>query len=188
MTSLTLFKRDQNKKADAYRKEGKIPGVIYGPEISSTPVYAEKKDFLKFFKEYQAGLTLINFENKNYQGILQEVQFHPITDEVIHFDIFVPSLKEKIVVKVPLKFVGTAPGVKEGGVLNINLEEVEVECLPQNIPQYFEVNLESLKEIGESIYIRDLKVPPEVKILIHPETPIVTLIKEQEVSEEASSS
>jgi len=188
MFSLKIYKRDPNKKADHYRKENKIPGVIYGPQISSLSIYADKNEFEEIYEKYESGLIEIIFDSQNLRGIIQEVQFHPITDEIIHFDIFVPSLTEKIETRVPLKFVGVAPGIKSGGVLSINLEEVEVECLAEDIPPYFEVDLSRLVNIGDSIYIKDLKVSPQVKLLIPPETPIVSLIKESQITEEETKS
>jgi len=185
---LKVFPREKNKKAESYRNEGYIPGVIYGPNLDSTPIIAYKKDFLKFYENYESGLFEVYFDEKKFLGILQEVQFHPITDEIIHFDIFVPSLEEKITTKVPLEFVGEAPGVRLGGVVNISLEELEIECLPQDIPQAIYVDLSSLKNIGDTIYVKDLKIPPNIKVLISSENPVATLIEEAKVEEETQTS
>ena len=185
---LKVFPREKNKKAESYRKEGYIPGVIYGPNLDSTPIIAQKKDFLKFYENYESGLFEVYFDEKKFLGILQEVQFHPITDEIIHFDIFVPSLEEKITTKVPLEFVGEAPGVRLGGVVNISLEELEIECLPKDIPKVIYVDLSSLKNVGDTIYVKDLKIPPNIKVLISPENPVATLIEEAKVEEETQTS
>jgi len=181
---LKIFLREKNKKAESYRNEGFIPGIIYGPNLESTPIIAEKKDFLRFYENYESGLFEVYLEEKKLLGILQEIQFHPITDEIIHFDIFVPSLEEKITTKVHLEFIGEAPGVRFGGVVNISLEELEIECLPQDIPQVIYVDLSSLKNIGDTIYVKDLKIPSNIKVLISPENPVVTLIEEAKVEEE----
>jgi len=185
MLNLKLKKRDLNKKVNNYRKEGFIPGVVYGPEIGSLPVLIERKNFEDFYKNYESGLFEFSLEDKKYLGILQEVQYHPINDEIIHFDIFVPSLEEKITTRVPLEFIGEAPGVKTGGVLSINLEELEIECLPTKIPEAIYVDLSKLEKVGDSIYVKDLNIPPDIKVLISPENPVVTLIAEAQVEEEA---
>ena len=184
MLNLNLKNRDLNKKGDSYRKEGFVPGIVYGPGIGSLPVLIEKKVFEDFYKRYESGLFEFSLENKKYLGILQEVQFHPLNDEIIHFDIFVPSLEEKITTRVPLEFVGEAPGIKAGGVLSINLEELEIECLPTKIPEAIYVDLTRLEKIGDSIYVKDLNIPPDVKVLISPENPVVTLIAEAQIEEE----
>ena len=181
---LKVFSREKDKKAESYRREGYIPGVIYGPNLESTPIIAQKKDFLKFYENYESGLFEVYLNEKKFLGILQEIQFHPITDEIIHFDIFVPSLEEKIITKVPLEFIGEAPGVKLGGIVNISLEELEIECLPQDIPQAIYVDLSSLKNIGDTIYVKDIKIPPNIRVLINPENPIATLIEESKIEEE----
>lgn len=181
---LKVFERENNKKAESYRKEGKIPGVIYGYEIKSTPVYALEKDFLNFYENYESGLFDLEFENKTLRGILQEVQFHPITDKPIHFDVYIPLLTKKIEAKVPLEFVGESPAVKKGGVLSFNIDEIEIEALPEQIPERIIVDISKLEEVGQSIYIKDLNLPQDIKVLIDSETPVVSVIEEAKVEEE----
>jgi large subunit ribosomal protein L25 len=180
---LKIFLRGKNKRAESYRKEGKIPGVIYGPNIESLPIYAEAKEFLSLVKELEGGLFEVEFEGKKYQGILREVQFHSITHKPIHFDIYVPSLEEEIETKVPLEFVGSAPALLKGGVLNFNLKELEISALPQDIPERIEVDLSQLEEIGQSIYVKDLKIPSKIKVLLDEDLPVVTVISEKAEAE-----
>jgi large subunit ribosomal protein L25 len=181
MLKLNIYQRKE--KAEKVRKENKIPGVIYGPNIESTPIFAERKELNKFVDEYEAGLFEINFEGKKLLGILQETQKHPITKEIIHFDIYVPSLEEEVETKVPLEFIGEAPAIKKGGVLSINLQELPISALPQNIPENIIVDLSMLTEIGQTIYVKDLKLPKSVKVLIEENTPLVTVIAEAGMEE-----
>lgn len=181
---MKLFLRDLNKKADFYRKDKKIPGIVYGSEINPIAVFVDKNEFEKFYQNYESGLFDFDLDGEKYKGLIQDVQYHPITDEIIHFDIFVPSLKEKIETRVPLKFVGEAPVLRLGGVLSINLEELEIECLPEDIPHEIIIDLSVLKEVGQSIYVKDLNIPPKIKVLINPNNPVVTAIKEAEIVEE----
>jgi len=84
--------------------------------------------------------------------------------------------------------VGEAPGIRLGGIVNISLEELEIECLPQDIPRAIYVDLSVLKNIGDTIYVKDLKIPHNIKVLISPENPVATLIEEAKVEEETEAS
>jgi large subunit ribosomal protein L25 len=183
---MKIFLREKNKKTESYRKEEKTPGVIYGPHIESSPIYAEAKELLSLIKEHEGGLFEVEFEGKKYQGILREVQFHPITHKSIHFDIYIPSLEEEIETKVPLEFVGSAPALLKGGVLNFNLKELEISALPQDIPERIEVDISRLEEIGQSLYVKDLKIPPKIKVLLDKDLPVVTVIAEEAEVETSS--
>jgi len=184
---LKVFLREKNKKAEIYRGEGKVPGVIYGSNIESLPIYTDVKEFLSLLKEHEGGLFEIELEKEKYQGILREVQFHPLTHKPVHFDIYVPSLEEKIEAKVPLEFVGSAPALLKGGVLNFNLKELEISALPQDIPERIEVNISKLEEIGQSLYVKELKIPSKIKILLDENIPVVTVIAEKIEAVETSS-
>ncbi|GIW67450.1 MAG: 50S ribosomal protein L25 [Candidatus Parcubacteria bacterium] len=175
---LKIFSREKNKKAEDFRKEGKIPGVIYGPNIESQTIYALVKDLYSLYKEHEGGLFEIDYEGKKLQGILREIQFHPLTNQLIHFDIYIPSLEREIEVKIPLEFVGEAPVLMKGGVLNFNLKEIEISALPQDIPEKIEVDVSHLEEIGQTIYVKDLKIPAKIKVLLEPDLPVVTVISE----------
>jgi len=184
MVELKVFKRDK-EKAENLRKENKLPGIMYGPKMNSVSIYAEYKEFDKFLEKYEAGLFKVFFDSQVLNGILQDVQRHPISGKVIHFDIYLPSLEEKIETKVPLVFINESPALSKGGIINYNLEEIEILCLPTDIPEKIEVDLSVIKEIGQSIYVRDLKSPYGVKILLDPDLPVVTVI-EGELAEEKS--
>lgn len=180
---LKVFKRE-GKRAEAYRKEGRIPGILYGPNLESINIYALEKEFLDFYENYESGLFDVEIENQNFKGILQEVQIHPLSDQPIHFDLYIPLLTKKIEAKISLEFIGETPALKTGGVLNIALEELEVEALPTDLPEKIVVDLSKLKEIGQSIYVKDLKIPEKVKVLIDPENPVVSVIEEAKQLEE----
>jgi large subunit ribosomal protein L25 len=175
---LQIFLRDKNKKPDFYRKEDKIPGVIYGPKIQSLPIYADFKQFFSLMREHEGGLLDIYFDGTKYQGILRDIQLHPIYNTPIHFDIYIPSFEEEIKAKVPLEFIGSAPAVSKGGILNFNLKDIEIAALPQDIPERIKVDLSRLEEIGQSIYVKDLKLSDKIKFLIEENFPVVTVISE----------
>lgn len=172
-------------KANKIRNQGKIPGILYGPQINSQKIYCEEKDIEDLYKQHEGGLFEFDFENKKFLGILREIQTHPLTDKIIHFDIYVPSLEKEVKTVIPLEFIGEPPALKKGGVLNFVIHSVEVESLPQYLPEKIVVDLSILDEIGKSIYIKDLKLSSNIKVLLDENTPVVTIIKEkEEISEE----
>lgn len=178
---MKIFLRKLKKKLKEYRRENKVPGVIYGPDFESKPIYADAKELSKFIQEHESGQTEIEFDGKNLNIILQDIQYHPITDMVIHFDLYVPSADKPVTTDVPLVFIGEAPALKKGGILNINLKEIEVEALPKDLPEKIEVDLSKLEEVHQSIYLKDLNVPAKVKILLPLDLPVVTIIEEETV-------
>ena len=179
----------REEKAEKIRKEGKVPGVIYGPNVQSQKIYADEKEIYNLYKDHERGLFEIDFEEKKLPAILRDVQIHPITNKIIHFDFYIPALEKKIIITIPIEFIGEAPVVKKGGVLNFNLNEIKVESLPQYLPEKITIDISCLDEIGKTIYVKDIKIASEIKVLIEEDTPIISAIKErEEVSKETSTS
>lgn len=172
---IRLEKRDTNKKAEVYRKEGYIPGILYGPGIENQLVCISKKDFLKYFTQLHMRFNF-EFEGKQYSGILQEVQKHPVTLEPIHFDIYIPSLAKEVSTTIPIIIEGEDEILRKGYILNKLLNELEVEGLMEKLPQNIKIDVSNL-ELGQTIYVKDLKITGDFKILTHPETPIVSVIE-----------
>ncbi|MGC8981604.1 MAG: 50S ribosomal protein L25 [Minisyncoccia bacterium] len=177
---IEIKRREKGKRAEYYRKEGFIPGVLYGPEIESTPIYINKKEFLKNFTHIHQRFDFI-FDNKNFSGILQDVQRDPITLEPIHFDIYLPSISKKIETAISINFIGEDELIKRDLILNKNLNEIPVEGLMKDIPESIDIDVSKLDE-DESIYVKDLKLK-DIKILLSEDTPIATAIKVEKVEE-----
>lgn len=158
-------------------KDGFIPAELYGHGVQNAHLSVGKKDFIKAFE--QAGeSTIINLlvGNEKKPALIHEVQKDFVTDEIIHIDFHQVRMDEKISAHIPIEFTGEAPAVKEfGGVLNKTISEIEVEALPGNLPRYFEVDVSVLKELNQSIYVSDLKIPAGVEILVEPKTVIATI-------------
>jgi len=120
--------------------------------------------------------------------MVRGIQYHPVSDELLHIDFYKIRLDEKITTRINIVLTGDAPGVKEGGVLDHSIRDVEVSCLPDKIPGHFEVDVAQL-EIGSSIHLRDLKISEDVEVLADPDQAVVsivppTIIKEEEVAVE----
>lgn len=173
---IEVKKRDLNKKAEEYRKEGYIPGVLYGPEIGNFPIFVSEKEFLKNLNQLHHRFEFI-FENKKYLGIVQEIQRNPITLAPIHFDIYIPPRKEVITTAVPIIIKGEEEIIRKGYAVNKLLNELEIEGFVEKLPEYIEIDVSKLN-LGESIYVKDIKPKDDsYKINIPENTPIVTIVE-----------
>lgn len=188
---LTVKEREKvGKGARSLRKAGFILAELYGRGLKNAHLSVNKKEFEKIFKEAGES-TVINLligEDKR-PALVHDIQKDFLTNEIIHIDFHQVRMDEKIKTHIPLEFVGEAPAVREfGGILNKTISEIEVEALPSDLPRHFEVDISSLKELNQSIYVSDLKLPSGVVILVEPKTVIVTVtppLAEEEKVEEA---
>jgi len=174
----------RTKKGKVYsrklRKEGLIPAVLYGGKKESLPVEVNVRDLEKIFLTGEGSNVIINLQLSNVNGnpvetvLIKDFQQDPITRAFLHVDFLRVSLREKITAHVPLVLVGEAPGVKEAGILEHFLRELTIRCLPLEIPHHIEVNVSQLI-IGESIHVRDLKIPEGIEVLSDPDQVVVTI-------------
>ena len=166
-------------KAKRLRREGKLPGVFYGPKAQTVPLEVDRKDFLSRVADLE-GSHLIRIKSgspllADKVALVKEMQFHPVTGEVLHADFYEVDLTAKIRVKVPLHFVGKAAGVVRGGILQPIVREVEVECLPMDIPEFFNVEVSEL-DIGDSLHVTGLTMPEGVVAASESDLTLVTVV------------
>lgn len=198
---LEVEPRDRTGKGGArsLRREGYIPAVVYGHGDDSTNVKIRVEDLDSLLGRISVDNTLIDLQvakGRPQRVLIREVQRHPFKSEILHVDFFHIRADEKIRVEVPLHLTGEAPGVEEGGILQQNRHEVEIECLPGDIPERFELDVSGLS-IGDSLHVRDLDardvmvladpdltlctvVPPTVITVEEEEEPEITLLEEME--------
>ena len=143
-----------------------IPAVVYGSNVKPTPLQIQADDFSKVIHTKARENVIIQLTvsgSKHFEKtvVIKEIQHNPVTDAIQHVDFNAISLTERIKVKVPLHVRGESPGVKEGGVLDVVHHEIEVECLPTDIPERLETDISNLK-IGDTIHIKELKFPAGV--------------------------
>ena len=158
------------------RREGKIPGVVYGPELEPIPIEITEQEFRKAVKAAggESAIYTLRVDGREEKVILREMQRHPVTSRVLHVDLHAISMNKPIHLSVPIHFVGTPVGVKtEGGVMQTLMRELEIACLPKDIPEHFEVDVSQLK-VGDSIHVRDLSIP-NAEILDEPERTVVVI-------------
>jgi len=159
---LAVEKREGRGKGPArrMRQEGRIPCNIYGHGINPIAVEANAREFDALTSKISVENTLVELvmgNDKPRPVLIREIQRHPLRKNVLHIDFFAIKAGEKIKVSVPLHFTGTANGVRNsGGMLQQNLHEIEIECLPSEIPTSFEVDVTEL-EIGDSIHVGEVE-------------------------------
>jgi large subunit ribosomal protein L25 len=177
------------KQVGALRQAGKLPAVLYGHHVDSTPIVLDAHETtLTLSRLTSSSLVTISLDGKEYPTLVREKQRHPIKHHLLHLDFQALSLTEKTHVKVSIELTGTAPAVKAyNAILVTPLTELEVECLPQEIPERVVVDISGLAEIGDTIHVHDLKLPGEVEILTDLDEVIITATapKVEEVVEAA---
>jgi large subunit ribosomal protein L25 len=173
--------REKTRKRDAKRslRRGKIPAVLYGPKTPAVSLEFDKREFSTRIAGLE-GSHLVRLKSASAEltdkvALVKDMQFHPISGEVIHADLYEVDLSARITVHVPLHFVGKAVGVVRGGILQPILREIEVECLPLDIPQYFEVDVSAL-DIGDSVHIQELSIPEGVTAVAESNLPLVAVV------------
>ncbi len=168
-----------------------LPGVVYGMN-ENVMVTVNPKELQRILLDHGRN-ALIDLNIQGEQSaqrhvILKELQMHPVRPGWIHVDFLEIDLTKTTRVSVPVRLEGQSPGEKEGGLVNHVTQEIEVECLPKDIPHAFEVDMSRL-ELGQSIHVSDLKAPPNVEILNDPEDTVVAVnierMEEAPAAEEA---
>lgn len=171
------------------RIKGKIPVILYGPDIVNVPLTLEKKDIFMILKSESGENTVfkVSFDSETRNAMIKEIQKDPVTDEILHADIIQIVMDKAIRVAVPIVPVGEAVGVKaEGGFVDFVTREIEIECFPKDIPDNIEIDISSL-HINQSIKVEDVFPPEGVEIVSDPNTVIVHIkvpVVEEEVVEE----
>jgi len=169
------------------RHAGKTPGVLYGGDKEATSLEIDSKElFMQFRHEaFHASILTLNLAGKKEAVILRDFQMHPVRNNIVHIDFQRINENEKISVKVPFHFINeeTAPGVKlEGGLISHIMTEIDISCLPKDLPQYIEVDMGALS-IGDSIHLSEVKVPEGVELttLSDENDPAITSISKPKV-------
>jgi large subunit ribosomal protein L25 len=164
--SATIRTESGKGSARRTRRDGKIPAVIYGPETNPMTLAIDAREFRAAMKSASGAGSIfdLNLDGKSSKAIVREIQRDPITSNVIHVDLFAISMSKPIHISVPVKYVGTPVGVKtDGGIMQVTMRDLEISCLPANIPDSVEIDVTELG-IGDSIHVRDVSIP-EAKII-----------------------
>ncbi|HET7570121.1 MAG TPA: 50S ribosomal protein L25/general stress protein Ctc [Gammaproteobacteria bacterium] len=160
--------RDDNGKGASrrLRRHGKVPAILYGGGEDPLALTLDHNELLRNLdhEAFYSHILNINVGKKMHQAILKDLQRHPAKNEVLHLDLQRVKADAEIRVHVPLHFANgdTAPGVKQGGVLSHHMIDLEIDCLPKDLPEFIEVDVGAL-ELGQSIHLSEIKLPAGVK-------------------------
>ena len=186
---LEVEKRDSTKKTDLkkYRKEGKIPGVYYSYDSKESINFLVSQSEINAAIKSDANIFAISVGGENKNVLFKSVQYHPVTEQMIHIDLYGVNMKKAVVVKVPLEMIGDAIGVKEeGGILNQVSQDIEIKCLPMDIPNVVEVDISSLS-IGDTITANQISLNDSLELMSPEDMLIISVtlpMKEVEPSTE----
>jgi len=175
-------------KVKQIRESGFIPAILYGKGQEPIALQVPNKDFNKAFKSAgESTLVYVSVDGQSYPTIIHDIARHPASDAIIHADFYKVNLAQKIKTMVPVAFIGESQAVKDGGILIRNLNEVEVEALPQDLPHEIAFDLSMLVAFGDQILLKDACPPAgggaKVEILGNAEEIVATV--QEPISEEA---
>lgn len=178
--------------ARTLRRQGLVPAILYGPKRDSLPLAVSPLDLDKIYKTSATEQVIFNLiiENGGSQKVtamVKEIQSVPVTRQYLHVDFYEISLDEEIVVSISVEVTGKSKGVERGGFLQMVRHELEVSCLPTDMPDNIQVDVTEL-DIGDAIHVEDLTVTGKVKLLADPGLTVLTVvaptIEEEELPEE----
>jgi large subunit ribosomal protein L25 len=168
MDLAAVRRRDGGKEINRKRRAGgKVPGVIYGKGLETRSLEFDRKPLEKFLETARHGTVVVKMtvtdgaDGKESYAVLKEVQTHPLSDRVTHVDFYEVALGQKFRVEVPLRVRGKAAGIELGGILEVVTRSLEVECTPDSVPEFIEVDVTPLG-IGHSLHLADLRFPAGV--------------------------
>ncbi len=176
-------------KSRKNRKSGTIPAILYGHKQENLMFFLNEKEFSKILSS-KVKMVNLKWDSSEETAIIKEVQFDTFGKEILHADFIRTDLTEKITTHVSIVLYGTSQGVKEGGILDHALKEIEIECLPTEIPENIRINISEVA-IGDTIHIADIELPANTKALGNPDSTVVSVhyaTEEKETAEEESTS
>jgi large subunit ribosomal protein L25 len=178
---------EKGKQLKELRARGVLPGIVYGPKEAATPLALSRAVFEKLFaKAGESTVITLKGLGSDKEVLVYEVEHDPVSGHAIHVDFYAIEAGKTIRVHVPIEFVGEAPVLKGEATLTKVLHEIEVECMPRNLPQHLTVDVTSLAAIGDAIHVRDLAPIAGVEILAEADDVVVVANAVVEEVEEAA--
>lgn len=177
------------KQVKVLRRDGQLPAVMYGRQVDTIPIVIDLKEASKSLSGLSpSALIQIQLDGEEFFALVREKQRDVLLGTLTHVDFQAVSLTETVRAEVAIDLIGDSPAVREiGGLLVTNVEQLDVEALPRDLPERIEVDVSNLEAIGDAIYVRDLSLPDSVKVFADPDDVIVVVTlpaEEPELEEE----
>lgn len=190
MMDISLKAESRNDSAtkselNKLREQGKVPAVVYGKKVASTPIAIDEKQLMTLLRHNPHAIVDMDIPGKGtFPVMINGIQRESLKRSLLHVDFHQINMDEPIRTTIGLEFTGESPAQREGGVLTTVLHEVEVRCLPQHLPNAIVVDISGL-ELGESFLARQLQLPPEVELKTDDNAVLATILIPQKATEEA---
>ena len=189
--NVDIRKEQGTSAARRTRLQNKVPAVVYHSGVEATPLSVDKISLNKALKTGQM-IFEVNVEDKDQFVLVKEIQYHPVTDEIIHIDFQKVKEDEKISLEVAVRSSGESKGVKLGGLLVQMLNSVTIKCKPAEIPEFLEIDVTDM-EMNTNLFVKDITLPGDVEMLTAEDIAVVSVQepkqeKEEEVAEDTESS
>jgi large subunit ribosomal protein L25 len=192
MEEVVIFAKERSeigKQMKVLRRQGLLPGIIYGKGLEPKPIVLDYREVTRILPGISSSrLLTVDIGGEKHITLVREKQHHPVTGSLLHVDFQKVSLTERIRVTVGINLIGDSPAVKNfNGVIVTGVENLEVECLPQDLPDHIDVDISKLETIGSAIYVRDIFLPPQIEVFTesHEMVVLVTPPEAEEVEEVA---
>ena len=180
--NVDIRKEHGTSAARRTRLQNKVPAVVYHSGIEATPLSVDKISLNKALRTGQM-IFEVNVEDKNQFVLVKEIQYHPVTDEIIHIDFQKVKEDEKISLEVAIRSTGEAQGVKLGGLLVQMLNSVTVKCRPAEIPESLEIDVTDM-EMNTNLFVKDITLPSDVEMITAQDIAVVSVQEPKQESEE----
>ena len=178
---------ERGKHAARLRSNGQIPGVAYGHGVKPEPIVLAAKEFERVYR-LVGGSKMISLKVGSHRArnvLVQDVQREPLKGALTHADFYIVKMDEVLKAEIPLHFIGESTAVYQGeGTLLKSLETLEVECLPGDLPDAFEVDISVLDDFEKTITVADITVPADVKLLIEDDSTVIAKVEPPRSDEE----
>ena len=180
--NVDIRKEHGTSAARRARLQNKVPAVVYHSGVEATPLSVDKISLNKALRTGQM-IFEVNVEDKNQFVLVKEIQYHPVTDEIMHIDFQKVKEDEKISLEVAIRSTGEAQGVKLGGLLVQMLNSVTIKCKPAEIPEFLEIDVTAM-EMNTNLFVKDITLPEDVEMITAEDIAVVSVQEPKEEKEE----
>lgn len=178
-TLAAAARQTTGKAVNRLRRDGRLPGVVYGHGVDSSNVSVDSHEFELLRRQVGPNALIdLSVDGKKAKPVLVHgVQVHPVTRRPLHVDLFIVRMTEEMTVDVPLAAVGTSVAVEQqGGTLHHQIDAIKVRALPDHLPQAIEYSIESLVDFDAAVHVRDLAIPSDVTLLSNPDDVVAKVL------------